>query len=375
LLFNSHNPSKYMSNSRRSSRGSKSRYGSSVSGDEAPVTPPASPGGDEMPKKTGLVCPFANRRAKLMPKPTYASLIAMAIHSAPEKRLMLNEIYAFVNAHRSLVPTASQPNWKNSIRHNLSLRPCFKKLPRWTSDGKKLSAYWVLDVSCLPSAAQATVAHLDTMGTIPFPEEFLCQDPAEHEASIIGKAEPSSRKRTSVKQARAQLNGSSALTPNASDSSSASESGSSEEEDSSDEEEDSDDEGDMPASKRRKQGTAPSPSFPLIMAAAAAQHRQMALQEQQPTAIATSLKQPGQGMSVQAASAAAVARQLGSFSQPQPNPYARIYTGVPLAIGGHQPSRAGSRAAVKAEQKAAAGPKTDQDAGMALLALAAAACN
>jgi len=127
-------------------------------------------------------CPIGSVPALLglmsIHKPTYASLIAMAIHSSPEKRLMLNEIYEFVNAHRTMVPTASQPNWKNSIRHNLSLRPCFKKVPRWTSDGKKLSAYWVLDQSCLPSAALTMVQQLDAIGNVRFPDEFLCTDPA-----------------------------------------------------------------------------------------------------------------------------------------------------------------------------------------------------
>lgn len=148
-----------------------------------------------------LRCPVARVPALLglraMHKPTYASLIAMAIHSSPDKRLMLNEIYDFVNAHRTLVPTASQPNWKNSIRHNLSLRPCFKKVPRWSSDGKKLSAYWVLDQTCLPSAAQSMVQQLDSVGNIRFPEEFLCTDPALNPGDVALQPPHGNRGRSS----------------------------------------------------------------------------------------------------------------------------------------------------------------------------------
>ena len=53
-----------------------------------------------------------------------------------------------VNAH---------PNWKNSVRHNLSLRPCFKKVPQLSSDGKRLRSYWELDTSCLPAAAEEMI--------------------------------------------------------------------------------------------------------------------------------------------------------------------------------------------------------------------------
>lgn len=124
-------------------------------------------------------CPFG-QTYKTKHKPTYASLIALAIKASPGQRLMLNDVYAFVEAHRSLVPTASHPNWKNSVRHNLSLRSCFKKVPRWDSSGKKLSAYWELDSSKLPPAAATALAQIErSHGVVPhfdFPTQ--CADDA-----------------------------------------------------------------------------------------------------------------------------------------------------------------------------------------------------
>lgn len=46
------------------------------------------------------------------PTVTYAALIAAAIELSPQKRLLLDEVYDFVAAHRKLVPVAPHPNWK-----------------------------------------------------------------------------------------------------------------------------------------------------------------------------------------------------------------------------------------------------------------------
>eukprot|EP00041_Stephanoeca_diplocostata_P015042 m.284286 g.284286 ORF g.284286 m.284286 type:complete len:447 (+) comp19903_c0_seq2:192-1532(+) len=126
-------------------------------------------------------CTLLKAGLKCKHKATYASLIAMAIYSSPNKRLMLHQIYAFVDAHRLLVPAAVHPNWKNSVRHNLSLRSCFRKVPRWALDGKKLSAYWELDMESLPPAAAAAVSELKTHGLMQFPfDQYVSEESSDH---------------------------------------------------------------------------------------------------------------------------------------------------------------------------------------------------
>lgn len=116
----------------------------------ATAAPPAPPDA-----KQNADCPFANRRWQH--KTTYAALIAVAIYTSPKKRLRMEQIYSFIEAHRSMIPVVSHPNWKNSIRHNLSLRQCFKKVPQLSSDGKRLRSYWELDTGCLPAAAEEMI--------------------------------------------------------------------------------------------------------------------------------------------------------------------------------------------------------------------------
>eukprot|EP00049_Salpingoeca_infusionum_P008709 m.143576 g.143576 ORF g.143576 m.143576 type:complete len:412 (-) comp14100_c0_seq1:476-1711(-) len=85
--------------------------------------------------------------------PTYGALICLAIVHSPEKRLVLEDIYSFVSRYRHLVPASNDSGWKNSVRHNLSLRKCFNKVPRRNEAGKSLPAFWTCDISCLPKTA------------------------------------------------------------------------------------------------------------------------------------------------------------------------------------------------------------------------------
>ncbi|XP_069187570.1 hepatocyte nuclear factor 3-gamma-like [Procambarus clarkii] len=76
------------------------------------------------------------------PKPqhSYIGLIAMAILSSPDKKLVLSDIYQYILDNYPYFRSRG-PGWRNSIRHNLSLNDCFVKAGR-SANGK--GHYWAI---------------------------------------------------------------------------------------------------------------------------------------------------------------------------------------------------------------------------------------
>ncbi|KZW00242.1 hypothetical protein EXIGLDRAFT_797815 [Exidia glandulosa HHB12029] len=73
----------------------------------------------------------------------YSTLIRYAIKGSPNGKLLLEDIYYAIESRFPYFRTAA-PGWKNSVRHNLSLNPCFIKVARPLTDRGK-GSYWTVD--------------------------------------------------------------------------------------------------------------------------------------------------------------------------------------------------------------------------------------
>ncbi|OAF65319.1 hypothetical protein A3Q56_06980 [Intoshia linei] len=84
---------------------------------------------------------------KLKPPISFLAIIAMALLDSETGKMVLNKIYNWIKTKFSYFKQNEyETNWKNSIRHNLSLFKCFVKNSN-VLKGK--SHYWSLHVACI----------------------------------------------------------------------------------------------------------------------------------------------------------------------------------------------------------------------------------
>lgn len=71
--------------------------------------------------------PYLHKNSK--PPYSFSCLIFMAIEDSPVKALPVKEVYAWILEHFPYFRNAPT-GWKNSVRHNLSLNKCFRKVEK-----------------------------------------------------------------------------------------------------------------------------------------------------------------------------------------------------------------------------------------------------
>lgn len=96
-----------------------------IEGDYGPNQGPSSSSSSSSSHSRG------RERDSLKSKPpfSFSLLIYMAIEQSPSKSLPVKEIYGWILEHFPYFSNAPT-GWKNSVRHNLSLNKCFRKVER-----------------------------------------------------------------------------------------------------------------------------------------------------------------------------------------------------------------------------------------------------
>lgn len=96
----------------------------------------------------------AKQNPNCKPPYSFSCLIFMAIEDAPSKRLPVKDIYNWILEHFPYFANAPT-GWKNSVRHNLSLNKCFKKVDKDRSQSIGKGSLWCIDPEYRQNLIQA----------------------------------------------------------------------------------------------------------------------------------------------------------------------------------------------------------------------------
>uniref|UniRef100_H0Z5D3 Forkhead box protein G1 n=1 Tax=Taeniopygia guttata TaxID=59729 RepID=H0Z5D3_TAEGU len=88
------------------------------------------------------------------PPYSFSLLIYMAIEQSPNKSLPVKEIYSWILDRFPYFATAPT-GWKNSVRHNLSLNKCFRKVEKSHGKVNGKGSLWCVDPKYKPNLVQA----------------------------------------------------------------------------------------------------------------------------------------------------------------------------------------------------------------------------
>ncbi|XP_033000954.1 forkhead box protein N2 [Lacerta agilis] len=110
------------------------------------------------------------KSATSKPPYSFSLLIYMAIEHSPNKSLPVKEIYSWILERFPYFATAPT-GWKNSVRHNLSLNKCFRKVERSHGKVNGKGSLWCVDPEYKPNLIQALKKQ-------PFPSAFFYTPPA-----------------------------------------------------------------------------------------------------------------------------------------------------------------------------------------------------
>ena len=110
------------------------------SGEDSPNTT-SSPDPVSMPPVRAAVSPVKDE-----PPYSCVALIAMAIEDTPDRRQTLSGICDYFTGSFYYYSCLESNFLRKSIRYNLSVHPCFKKLPSDNGSGDEDSQYWALNL-------------------------------------------------------------------------------------------------------------------------------------------------------------------------------------------------------------------------------------